>query len=58
MLARYVQCPGVCPTVCPVVRDLQGHSSVSSYFKCDFSYSYEAFDEILTDKARRAIPLR
>ena len=40
------------------LSDLQGHLPIASLFKCCFSYRCAAADEISTETARRAVPLR
>jgi len=40
------------------LSDLLSHEPPANLFKCDFSYSCAAVDEILTDTVRRAVPLR
>jgi len=40
------------------LSDLQGQPAVTGVLKLDFSYSYAAVDKSLTDRARRAVPLR
>jgi len=40
------------------LSDLQGHSPIATVLKWNFSYSFAAVDRILTDIARRAVPVQ